>query len=212
MSKLSLATSDARVAVMDKATHYLPGDARHAATRHGALVGSRNSRTSFESQIEEEPTAPTLVTFTLAVAKVVMLVAIVSAASYCGGLYVGRRAGGAPATERQLVPEVPSDPRASRADRSPAQPQPSTLQQQEGDLASPHRQHNAMRSERANKDRGRRLLDLGGGPMPPSQSDAPVVKSALLAILCFGRPVYTTGYVGWGSPGLFSMLNSVADE
>ena len=38
------------------------------------------------------------------------------------------------------------------------------------------------------------------------------VETALLQILCFGRPVYDVGYVGWGTPGLFSMLNSVADE
>ena len=38
------------------------------------------------------------------------------------------------------------------------------------------------------------------------------VQSALLTVLCTGKPVYQTGYVGWGSPGLFSMLNSVADE
>jgi hypothetical protein len=31
-------------------------------------------------------------------------------------------------------------------------------------------------------------------------------------VLCHGTPVYARGYVGWGSPGLFSMLNSVADE
>ena len=33
-----------------------------------------------------------------------------------------------------------------------------------------------------------------------------------MSVLCFGRPVYRVGYVGWGSPGFFSMLNSVADE
>ena len=38
------------------------------------------------------------------------------------------------------------------------------------------------------------------------------IHSALLQILCHGTPVYETGYVGWGTPGLFSMLNSVADE
>ena len=35
---------------------------------------------------------------------------------------------------------------------------------------------------------------------------------ALLQILCHGRPAYDHGYVGWGTPGLFSMLNSAADE
>ena len=39
-----------------------------------------------------------------------------------------------------------------------------------------------------------------------------MVARALLEILCHGQPVYDAGYVGWGSPGLFSMLNSVADE
>lgn len=38
------------------------------------------------------------------------------------------------------------------------------------------------------------------------------IKAALLAVLCHGKPVYTTGYVGWGTPGLFSMMNSVANE
>jgi hypothetical protein len=198
-------------AYMDKATRYLPGDARHAATRHGALVGSRNSRTSIDSQMEEEPAAPTLVTSALAVTKGVLLLAIVAAAAYCGGLHVGRRTEAAQVTARPLVPELSGDRRASRADGQPLQPQPSTLQQQEEDPPPPHRQQHAMRNERAKMERGRRLLDLGRGPMPPPQSDTSV-KSALLAILCFGHPVYTTGYVGWGSPGLFSMLNSVADE
>ena len=40
------------------------------------------------------------------------------------------------------------------------------------------------------------------------------ITSLILSILCFGRPApaYTAGYVGWGTPGLFSQLNSVADE
>lgn len=38
------------------------------------------------------------------------------------------------------------------------------------------------------------------------------VSRALLEVLCHGRPAYDVGYVGWGTPGLFSMLNSVADE
>lgn len=46
--------------------------------------------------------------------------------------------------------------------------------------------------------------------MPPASGQA--IESALVSILCFGRPVYDTGYVGWGTPGLFSMLNSLADE
>ena len=38
------------------------------------------------------------------------------------------------------------------------------------------------------------------------------IARALLSVLCHGHATYTSGYVGWGSPGLFSMLNSVADE
>jgi hypothetical protein len=49
-----------------------------------------------------------------------------------------------------------------------------------------------------------RLLhaDTGGAPLHES----------LLQVLCHGRPAYDVGYVGWGSPGFFSMVNSVADE
>ena len=38
------------------------------------------------------------------------------------------------------------------------------------------------------------------------------IRHALLSILCFGDRTYNVGYVGWGSPGLFSMLNNVADQ
>lgn len=40
------------------------------------------------------------------------------------------------------------------------------------------------------------------------------IRRALLTILCHGRidPLYERGYVGWGTPGFFSMLNSLADE
>lgn len=38
------------------------------------------------------------------------------------------------------------------------------------------------------------------------------VRSAVLTVLCLGEPTYDRGDVGWGSPGLFSMLNHVADE
>ena len=43
--------------------------------------------------------------------------------------------------------------------------------------------------------------------------DSPV-RRALLTVLCYGEPLpaYRRGYVGWGTPGLFSMLNSVADQ
>lgn len=45
-----------------------------------------------------------------------------------------------------------------------------------------------------------------------SAAAAPNVTKALLQVLCHGSPAYDVGYVGWGTPGLFSMLNSVADE
>ncbi len=38
------------------------------------------------------------------------------------------------------------------------------------------------------------------------------VRHALLSILCSGQPTLDRGYVGWGTPGFFSMLNSAADE
>ena len=38
------------------------------------------------------------------------------------------------------------------------------------------------------------------------------IHTWVLQVLCYGRPAYDAGYVGWGTPGLFSMLNSVADE
>ena len=55
-----------------------------------------------------------------------------------------------------------------------------------------------------------------GGPVPwlvvAACDMPPSVREALLSVLCHGRPVYDVGYVGWGTPGLFSMLNSIADE
>ena len=38
------------------------------------------------------------------------------------------------------------------------------------------------------------------------------VGNAILHVLCFGKPAYDTGYVGWGTPGLFSQLNQFAEE
>ena len=45
-----------------------------------------------------------------------------------------------------------------------------------------------------------------------ASADPSAIRAALLAVLCHGSPAYTTGYVGWGTPGLFSMMNSVANE
>lgn len=37
------------------------------------------------------------------------------------------------------------------------------------------------------------------------------IASHVLGVLCHGQPAYDLGYVGWGTPGFFSQLNSIAD-
>ena len=214
---------------MEKPNRYLPGDARYAPTR----MGSRNSRTSIDSQMDEEPArAPTLFSRSCALGFVLLL-AVTGIASYRVGAYFGARQELPPASDRAIEAM-----RAAPAEgAAPPDHEPSVLHEQPA--AAGHRQH-AMRSERAKKDRGRRLLGLpnrkgavhgramgradqaaSGSPLPPSTGAADEVKSGtraadvrsgLLTVLCHGTPVYARGYVGWGSPGLFSMLNSVADE